>query len=82
MQKNFFLVDGSSPSYSNDEVLCSVFSPTRLSEEHYSVRAELYNVIAFYGAYYGFPGIAFNVEDRDNFDFVMIRSVIYKPPSF
>ena len=52
-----------------------MFSMIKLPEKHYSIKAVLYNVIATYGTYYGFPGIAFNVKDQNNYDFVMIRSV-------
>jgi len=72
-QKNYFQVDGSSSDDSDEDMFCIVISPLKLPEDHYSVTAKLYNVVALYGTYYGFPGIAFNVQDKSNYDFVTIR---------
>ena len=69
-------MDGSSSDDSDEDMFCIVISPLKLPEDHYSVTAKLYNVVALYGTYYGFPGIAFNVQDKNNYDFVTIRLVI------
>ena len=40
---------------------------------NYAVTADMYNVIGYHGVDYGFPGIAYNIENNQNFDFVYIR---------
>ena len=40
---------------------------------NYAVTADMYSVIGYHGVDYGFPGIAYNIENNQNFDFVYIR---------
>ena len=41
---------------------------------------ELMNVIGKYGVNFGHPGLAYNVIDENNFDFVYFRFVAYRRP--
>eukprot|EP00795_Rhopilema_esculentum_P008277 gene8277-14233_t len=70
---NFFIANGSSHAYNRDDLFCTVFVPFTIPEKQYVAKAKIYNVISFFGTYYGFPGIAFNIENGKNFDFVIIR---------
>ena len=40
---------------------------------NYVVTADVYNVVGYHGIDYGFPGIAYNIENNQNFDFVYLR---------
>lgn len=57
-------------------MFCRVFSARKLSDMNYVVTAEMYNVIGYHGIDYGFPGIAYNIENNQNFDFVYLRYVL------
>jgi len=68
----YFVADGTFGTWEN-HVFCRIFSTKRLPAMNYAVTADMYNVIGYHGVDYGFPGIAYNIENNQNFDFVYIR---------
>lgn len=54
-------------------VFCRIFSTRKIPDMNYLVTADVYNVVGYHGIDYGFPGIAYNIENNQNFDFVYLR---------
>ena len=71
-QGQFFVVDATYGTW-EEHVFCRVFSFTQIKETNYVVSASMYNVIGYHGINYGFPGLAYNIENNQNFDFVYVR---------
>ena len=71
-QRKYFLVDADHGSWEKHG-FCQVFSPMTVSGQNYKVSGHLYNVIGPQGFDSGFLGLAYNIEDKHNFDFVYFR---------
>eukprot|EP00794_Sanderia_malayensis_P012108 gene12108-13359_t len=72
IQGGLFLVDATYGTW-DEHGFCQIFSKQRLPITNYLVTAMMYNINGFHGRQYGFPGIAFNIENSHNYDFVYIR---------
>eukprot|EP00795_Rhopilema_esculentum_P008279 gene8279-14236_t len=68
----YFIADATFGTW-DDHAFCRVFSTKKIPQLNYAVTAELYNVIGYHSVDYGFPGIAYNIENNQNFDFVFLR---------
>ena len=66
-------MDAAQPTKYSSDKLCQVFSSEKASGEHYVVKTKLYNIKSTVGINYGSIGLAFNIADNQNFDFIIFR---------
>ena len=70
--EDYFLVDATFGTW-KEHGFCRVFQTSKLHKKCYVVTAHMFNVMREKDVNHGYVGLAYNIKNNENFDFVILR---------